>query len=106
MTSDMWPYSLDLRGFPIVTGFLRAESGEEILVWQSYVVLPQMRFGFNYEQAAFDAGWRRLTHTIDRWAQAGNPTNFAGDARGLCFYIGVGPEWEARTEKKYRANKP
>jgi len=41
MTSNMWPYCLDLRGFPIVTCFLRAGSGEEILVWQSYVVLPQ-----------------------------------------------------------------
>ena len=41
MTSDMWPYSLDLRGFPIVTCFLRAKSGEEIQVWRSYVVLPQ-----------------------------------------------------------------
>jgi len=41
MTSDMWPYSLDLRGFPIVTCFLDASNGKEVLIWQSYVVLPQ-----------------------------------------------------------------
>lgn len=100
MTSDTWPYSLDLRGFPIITCFLRASSGEEILVWKSHVVLPQTT-EFNYEKAAYEACWSRVAK--DRWRQLdGLQPIFIGDARALCFYIGVGPDWEAWGHKKYR----
>ena len=47
MTSDMWPYALDLRGFPIVSWFSAwvpvGSTGTRrhyVETWQSYIVLP------------------------------------------------------------------
>jgi len=47
MTSDMWPYALDLRGFPIVSWFSAwvpvGSTGTRqhyVETWRSYVVLP------------------------------------------------------------------
>ena len=104
MTSDMWPYCLDLRGFPIVTCFLRAVSGEEILIWRSYVVLPQGEAGFDYFGTAWLAGWSHVAH--DKWKKVGASALFFGNVRELCFYIGVGPGWEAWGHKPYRERFP
>lgn len=100
MTSDTWPYALDFRGHPIVSCLLGATPGEEIKSWRSYVVLPQTRSGFNYELAAFRAGWKQLA--LGRWRKPEEPAQFLGDARALCYYIGVGPDWETWGHQPYR----
>jgi len=102
MTSDTWPYALNSRGHPIVTCFLDAGVDGEIATWRSYVVLPKPagKSEFNYEAAAFRAGWKRAA--LGGWFKPGELARFAGDVRELCFYIGVGPDWEAWGHQTYR----
>ena len=101
MTSETWPYALDARGFPIVSCFLNAAIGQKIVAWQSYVVLPHGEAGFDYLGTAWGAGWSPVGH--DRWCNGGE--QFVGNARSLCFYIGIGPDWKAWGHIPYKERR-
>lgn len=58
---------------------------------------------FDYVRAARDAGWRQLDGKRDLWIKPGSTNSYEGDVRGLCFYIGKGPEWDAWKLTQYAA---
>lgn len=55
---------------------------------------------FDYSRAARDAGWHRIE--TGYWVNPTTDSYYDGSVRDLCFFIGVGPEFEAWKREPYR----
>jgi len=57
---------------------------------------------FDYARAARDAGWQQYYDNGFRWYHPETGKGYFGTVRALCFFLGIGPEWEAWKLEPYK----